>query len=380
MPASRQAFWRDMPTRPESIASSKPEYFFAAVLSGENPPSFSTMETLYQLASQLYEMRPWHIVSETELVLVQDPITKETCYCSMMGVLGEVVAMYAYIGAASYRLFKKMARQEVSGAPEFFGGQHSVYVEFVGKTELEAEDRKLLAALGHPRTAKISPIFRAIRPGFSPWFVTDEEAQTLAEAMQAMIAVCSIVSKEPDVSYWEEADRFPLVSRVEGTGIKTKFHIEPAKQVLPPEPTLDRVRLEDDEVRQLRDSDYSVRGVLELDYFVSPAVIGRRNERKAFGHVALAVDADSGLVLSSEIASPTKFAGDVLAGAIIKAVRSGRALPREIRVRDRKFKDTLAPLSELCGFPIKVVRSLPALEEARAHLQQFLAGDEIKAS
>jgi hypothetical protein len=365
-----------MPMRHATAVSGRSDHFFVKELSGENPPSFRTLESLYRLASQLYAMRAWNVISESDLVLVRDPITQETCYCSMMGVLGQVVAMYAYIGTESYRLFRRMERDEISSPGEFFCGQRSVYVEFVARRELDPEDRRLLAAVGHPQTAKASPIFRAIRPGFRPWFVTEEEGQTLAEAIDAMIAICSIVSKHGYVPYWEEADAFPLVSRVEGKSGKREYNVEMEKRVLPPEPPLPRVELRDDQSRQLRDCDYTMRGVMELDYFISTAMIGGKDERQALGCVALAADADSGIVFPPEIGSPNALAGDVLVSAIIKAVRSARALPQEIRVQNRRFKECLGPVSELCGFPIKVVGSLPALEEARRHFERMLAGDE----
>ncbi|MBV9342271.1 MAG: hypothetical protein JO159_15475 [Acidobacteria bacterium] len=366
-----------MPRKHATAASRKPKFFFVKELSGENPPSFATMETLCGLAAQLYAMQPWNLISETELVLVRDPITQETCYCSMMGVLGQVVAMYAYIGAESLRLFRKMESQEISGPGEFFGGQHSVYVEFVAKRELEPEDRRLFAAVGHRQTAKGSPIFRAIRPGFRPWFVTEEEGQTLAEAIRAMITTCSIVSKfGGEVPYWQQADTFPLLTRVERKGDKPEFRVELTKCGLPPEPPLPAVQLRDEQLHELRHSDYIVRGVMEIDYFISTALIGRRHERKALGCVALAADADTGIVFPPEIGSPAASAGDLLVCAIIKAVRSAHALPQEIRVQNPRLKECLGPVSELCGFPIKVVRSLPAVTDARAHLERRLGGDD----
>jgi hypothetical protein len=68
-------------------------------------------------------------------------------------------------------------------------------VEFVPRAELERQDRELLAGLGHSQGRGLpSPIFRAIRPGFHPWFVTEAEAMTLAECILAVIVVCSAVA------------------------------------------------------------------------------------------------------------------------------------------------------------------------------------------
>ena len=120
-----------MPKR--QIAAAHSDRYFAKELAGENAPSLSSLESLYKLASALYALRPWHILDDNQLVLVRDPATTEICYCSVMGALGEVVAMHAYIGTESYRLFRKIIAGEAIDPGEFFASQRSVSVEFVSR-------------------------------------------------------------------------------------------------------------------------------------------------------------------------------------------------------------------------------------------------------
>lgn len=362
-----------MPRRSPNPAYSNPTQFFTKELSGETPPSLSTMERLYGLASELFAQRPWHLLDESELVLIRDSAMGETCYCSVMGALGEVLAMHAYVGGESYRLFRRLAAAEVTSVGEFFGSQHSVYVEFVPNAELDGQDRKLLAALGHPlRAAKIAPLFRTIRPGYHPWYVTEEEARTLAECIRAVIAICSIASTQEDLDYWDQDDIYPQVSWVDGEGGKPQCDVKLVEAVLPSEPPLSPVPLRPEQLRRLRNRDYAVGGVMELDYFLSAAMIGEKNERKACVRIALAVNADSGIAFPPEIARPEASAGEALVIAIINAIETSRTLPREVKVQSSRFKDCLNPISDVCGFSIQVVRSLPALENARAELLRML--------
>jgi hypothetical protein len=356
---------RTMPRRGANSASSKPDQFFAKELSGETPPSYSTMERLYQLAVKLYALSPWHVLSETELVLARDSATGETCYCSVMGVLGEVLAMHAYIGTEGYRLFRRVAAGEISGAGEFYERQHSVYVEFVPRVELDGQDRDLLTAMDHPLGAvKASPIFRASRPGFRPWFVTEQEGLLLAECLSAVIVICSAVSTRPGLKYWNRVDTYPMVSQVDGKEGEPQYRVELVKVALPSEPPLSPVQLGEEQLHRLRNR----------NYFPSAAPIGGKYERKACTRVALAVDADSGFLFPPELAPPGVSVADALGTAIIKAIETSRTLPREVRVTNRKLKDCLNPLSEVCGFPVKVVGSLPALAEAREGLMRMLEG------
>jgi len=342
-------------------------------LAGETPPSFSAMERLYGLASKLYGLRPWLVLDESQLILVRDSASGELCYCSVMGMLGEVYSMHAYLGTESFRLFRKIETKEITDAGEFFASQHTVYVEFVPRAELERQDRELLAALGHPHGRGLaSPIFRAIRPGFHPWFVTEQEARTLAECIRAVIVVCSAVAGRKRVKFWDLADTYPMVSRVEGAG--PRYQVDLVKSILPAEPPVTPVRLEEETLRQLRSRDYAMRGVMELDHILSGAAIGKTGERRACAAIALAVDADSGLVLVPEAIDSRVAAGDALARVFLKAIQSNRTLPKEVRVRSQRLKDCLAPLLESFGVEVRTASRLPAADEARAHLLSFLQG------
>jgi len=218
-------------------AEVQPDCCFAKELAGENPPSFSKMQTLYEMASDLYGLQPWRLLDESELVLVRDRGSDEICHCSVMGALGEVFAMHAYIGDQSYRLFRRLAAGEVRDASEFFASQHSVYVDYVPRAELLDQDRKLLSALGHPTGRGLaSPVFRAVRPGFHPWFVTQEEAETLIECIRAMILVCAAVSSTAKVNYWDKIDTYPMVTRLSKD--EQQFEIKPMKLTVPGEPPM----------------------------------------------------------------------------------------------------------------------------------------------
>jgi hypothetical protein len=332
------------------------------------------MERLYGLASTLYGLRPWRLLDEDNLIVVRDSATGELCYCSVMGALGEVLSMHAYIGAEGLRQFRKIEAEEITDPGEFLASMHCLYVEFVRRSELQRQDRELLAALGHPRGRGLaSPIFRAIRPGFHPWFVTEEEAGTLAECIRAVIVVCSAVASQKKVKFWDQADTYPMVSREEGA--EPRYHVDLVQASLPAEPPIPPARLEEEALRQLRGQDFAVRGVMELDHILTGAAIGKKNERKACASFALAVDAESGMVLAPEATDSSVAAGDALARVFLKAVQASRTLPKEVRVRNKKLKECLAPLMASFGVTVRVARRLPAADEALAHLLGYFRGD-----
>jgi hypothetical protein len=328
------------------------------------------MKRLYELASSLYGLHPWRVLDESQLILVRDSVSGELCYCSVMGMLGEVYSVHAYIGTESLRLFRRMQAQEITEAGEFFATQHSVSVEFVRKAELERQDRELLAALGHPQGRGLSsPIFRTIRPGFHPWFVTEEEARTLAECIRSVIVVCAAVASQESSEFWKVADTYPLVSRMEGA--EPRYQVDLVKVALPAEPPAVPVRMEEETLRPLRAQDYTVRGVMELDHILTGTPIGKRGERSAF---ALAVDAESGMVLGHDANYSSAAAADALARVFLNTVQASHTLPKEVRVRSQRLKDCLTPLMESFGVAVRVAGRLPAADEARSSLLGYLQG------
>jgi hypothetical protein len=363
-----------MPKKQTVSAPAPPERCFVKELAGETPPSFQAMERLYGLATDLYGLRPWRILDDDNLIVVRDSVSGELCYCSVLGALGEVLSIQAYIGIEGLRQFRKVEAEEIANPGEFFASTHCIYVAFVAKAELLRQDRELLAALGHPQGRGLaSPIFRTMRPGFLPWFVTEGEARTLAECIRAVIVVCTAVASHENVKFWDSADTLPMVTRAEGSD--PEYRVEMFHSILPPELPVAPARLPEETLLAIRGRDYVVRGAMELDLTYSGASIGKKGERKACTAIAIAVDAKSGMVLAPEVSDSRVPAGDTLVKVFLKAIQASRTLPEEVRVRSQKFKDSVAPILESLGVAVRVTRKLSASDQALSHLLDFLGGD-----
>jgi len=363
----------------QSLAS-KPARFFEKELVGEEAPSFATMQELYNLAAGLLERRPWELLSEEQLLLVEGAASPELCVCSVMGTLGEVRSLHVYIGAEGYRLFQRLLASERMTMGEFFSTQRSVSVEFVRLGELTSADRGLLKVMGHPlKRGTLAPIFRAVRPGYYPWYVTEREARMLAECQRALIAILDICQTKTDSDFWERENVYPLLSRrgaeTKETVTETSYDMRLAEAPRYSAPVPDFGTLDEARIQRIRESGYPIQGVLEVDHFYGGAIIGETNRRKSCFRVALAVDAKSGFVYPPEASLPEPPTADVLRDAIFLAIDSARALPREVHVRSSEFKVLLEPLAHALGFSLKAIKSLPALDMAKEHLLKML-GDE----
>jgi hypothetical protein len=70
-----------------------------------------------------------------------------------------------------------------------------------------------------------------------------------------------------------------------------------------------------------------VRGVMELDLTYGGASIGKKGQRNSCAAIALAVDAESGMVLAPKVTDSSLPAGDTLAKVFLKAIQPNQTLP-----------------------------------------------------
>ena len=344
-------------------------HFFVKELAGESALTRATAETLYDLAGEFYLRRPWNSLADRDLILVEAPDSPERCYCSVVGALGELFSLYVYLGPDGYRLFRRIASGASLTPGDFYAQQRGVSVEFVPSRDLTAADRKLLRALGHPfRRGAVGPIFRAGRPGYHKWYVTEEEGRILALCLEMVIRFCDHRPSQPDAVYWSDEDVYPLVGWKRGKRRQREFQVNVVRAECPPAPPSELPVLDQERIACLREHDYPVRGVLEVDHFYGGGMIGGRFERKTCVRTVLVIDAATGFLLPPVLGTAPDATGDLLVRAVLGAIECGRLIPLDVHVKDSDSVILLGPLARELGFTLKIAESLPALEYAKRQL------------
>jgi hypothetical protein len=335
--------------------------FFELELADEEPLSHATAGALLKNAVSIGRRETWKLLQETNLIFVSAPGWAEPHACSIMGTLGEVLAVALYLGNQGYHFFRKLQACEEFDRDLFVGSQHSIRAEWVTRRELTKPDRELLTALA-PALPKGRPVpqFRTMRPGYHPWYITEAEGRILAECLGALDAFLQQPLPE---DLWDSEGVYPLL---EG-GRRGTWTPPPEIPVVPVAATVDPQRLE-----RLRGSTRRRAGTLELDHFYAPGGIGEKHCRPAFPHIAMAADRQSGIVFPPEIRLPESPLSGLLAEALWKALEVCPTFPLEVRVRNAATQAMLAPLAAALGIRLKVAASLPALEAAQESLMQHV--------
>jgi hypothetical protein len=343
--------------------------FFEDQLRGEEGLTMATAKLLFDLAEEVHIVKPWRLMSDTDLVLVKDPESGQKCYCSVLGALGEVLAIHAYRGTESFLLFKKIA----SGAPltvgAFFGTQHSVTLELVPVGELTALDRELARTFGHSlKKGTFAPQFRAGRPGYQPWYPTEAEGKVLATCVNSVLAFCEDMTIAPDVHYWKHENVYPEVFWKKNN----YFRVENTHVRITPPPIAQPPKLDDERLAKLIKGDYPLRGIIEVDEFYSGVPVGRKNERKACLRVVMGVDAENQFLHMVHAFGPDNAVSEVLMEGVLQTIERGKFVPAEVHVNAESKQQILSGLQQRLGFELLVASELPALEFAKNELLRTL--------
>ncbi len=143
----------------------------------------NVLEGLFDSATKFRKLEPWVFMEDSELFGVQNPDTGEIAYCCVMGAMGQVLGLAAYRGTAGLEFWRKMQSGEISpeNCPDLMFMQDCLIATFVGKEELDKEDKKIVAKLSLKfMGARRYPQFRSHRPGLMPWYLNESDAKFMA--------------------------------------------------------------------------------------------------------------------------------------------------------------------------------------------------------
>jgi len=351
--------------------TSIPEIFFQEQLQGEEALLRTTAEQLYRAATSFMLERPWEFLADEELILVDDPESGERCYCCVMGAAGEWIGMYVYQGEESYRMFRKLAEGHKPDPYGYYEKQKGVSLEIVEARELEAADRVLLKAFNHSlKAGMLAPQFRAVRPGYLPWHVTEGEGRLLLYCLRAVNVFCATTRDEELDEFWQKKDVYPLV--VQGRPDQ-EYQVSLVAAPSPGPAPVEVPDLDEERIRRVVSECKKTETILEAEHFFAPGIIGQKNERKMCMHITIIADAKSGFIYHTEAGMPGESGAAIVSHALLAAMQAAHFVPAEVRVKETALGTGLAGLGSAVGFEVRTVKKLPAAEEAKSCLIETFA-------
>ena len=336
----------------------------------EDLPTNEQWRRLYEAAVRLKELSPWKWMTETDVFGVKDPKTEEIGFVSVMGLLGEHYAVSLYPNPRALYDFWALEEADPQINPDALLEIPQLQASFEDRGELEDRDRKVTKELGFKfRGRKEWPMFRSYRPGFFPWFLEAEEARSLAEALDQLLEVAPRFKEDRSLLVPEDERTYLVrVAHQEGD---TRIWEDTVVEVPPPEPVSIQIEMDPEVLESLQSLPQSGHE-LEVDLFVFPTPIqGEKGARPVFPYMLLTVDAESGMVLGTELLEPVPSLEAMWSSvplAFAWQLAGLELMPNEVTVGSGLLFGLLKPLAEASKFELKWSPFLPALDEAKEAL------------
>jgi hypothetical protein len=331
-------------------------------------PTRQQWQRLYELAIELKEMAPWNWMSEVDLFGLQNPRDGQLGFVSIMGELGEHLALALYRGPKGLAGFWSVAEDmDFELYPDISQVPH-LQAAFEDRNILTDQDRKLIKALGLKFRGRQSwPMFRSYRPGYFPWYLEADEVHFLTLAMEQALEIAPRFKADPDYLRPEDPDAY-LIRVPHETPGGLVWEDRATSVSFPDEPAISIPM--DSRVLQHLAGLAPSGTTLEVDVSLLHIRIGERGERPIAPWLLMVVEAASGMVLGSKLMTVDGGSLEELWGSVPLelAVILARIdlVPRYVQVTSQLVGGLVNTLGEELGFEVQRVRRLPALESARA--------------
>lgn len=338
-------------------------------------PTTQEWRTLYEKAVQVLEMAPWTWMVETEIFGVQNPETGEPGFVSVMGNLGEHLAIAIYLGERALYDFWAVEGEGPFGAPETILEIPQLQASFENREQLGDRDRSVMSDLRlkfHGKNAW--PMFRHYGYGLFPWYIDQPQARFLIHALEQVLDVAPRVKTKPSLLDPGGDELYLVRVAHEQEGALT-WHDE-IRTVPPPEPAPIRVQSDSKLVERFKQlPQRPIRIELDLFMVLGSPVRDGKGERPYYPYMLLPVDASSGFIFSSELLRPLPSLEAMRASVPMQFVRQfvqHKFRPAEVAVRSSLLYELLNRLAEVADLRLIETHTLPELDRAKAALTQHL--------
>lgn len=342
-------------------------------------PTKNEWERLYKLAAELKKLAPWEWMDETEIFGVQNPEAGEIGFVSIMGMLGEHLSVGVYLGAEGLYGFWDYQMAGHEGEPLALLEIPQLQVSFENRENLEKQDRDLHKKLGLKFRGKQNyPLFRSIKPGFLPWFITSDEARMLICVIEQTLEVAPRVRENPEILNDEsDTENEIVLTRVaEKQGAKIIWRDE-TREIPPPAEEEFAISISAALVEELKAFPQATNFILEAALFIMPNPVGEKGKRPYFPKMLMLADGQSGAILGFQLIQPQENDAENYAEIsrhFFAALRKLEVRPQEIHIDSELLFDFLNGLNQQLNIKLRQTDDLPAVEAARDGIFGFLGG------
>jgi hypothetical protein len=334
----------------------------------DRKPTLEEWKSLYEAAREFGKIESWKWMTDNDLFGVQNPTSGEISYCCIMGMAEEVYGLSAYSGSGGLEGYLKVEYGEVSPEDiETMFIQDSLTVFYEDRDAVQREDREVIKTLGLKfRGRHAWPVFREYKPGYHPWFFTQEQILFFKMLLEQAIDVALRFKQNKSLLSPKSKDRYfvRVPSRTGGVvGWRDEWLAPaPIESEELPLGSLDEIRM-----RRIKSKSMIQQGILEIDCFLTPAPVQEKEgERPFYPDAVVVIEHSSGIVDDLQLANRSERRKTVQE-AFLHHIETSKSVPKQVLVRKEDVFRFLEPLAS--GLDVSIT-----MTEKLGHMDNFKDG------
>lgn len=327
-------------------------------------------QDLCELARKVRKMAPWTWMSEADIFGVEMAAGQDPVFVSIMGALGEHLAVAVYPNLEALSLFWALQNEDHVD-PSMILEIPQIQLSFEDRELLNKEDHAVLKDLGLKFRGKNAwPRFRTYQAGFVPRLPTADEAELLQIALEQLLKVAPAFRQERERAQPEDPNVYVIRTRGHDKIWRDEFrqiHLTPSRRV----DTMPGA----DEIRRGRALPKVANGI-EIDFFMVPAPVLTGRPHPFFPYILLMVESKSGAICGQQLLSVDTSLNDMLRRVpheMLGQLEQMGIRPSTISVRQGRMEDLLRPWCECLGIRLDVRQRLEQLDQAKGALREYLS-------
>ncbi len=335
-----------------------------------NTPSLEQWEQLYKLMEEIKGLAPWNYMYEDNIFGIRFPETGELGFVSVMGNLGEHLAVAIYIGRKGFEGFWTMQRMGEGLSADIVLQIPQVQASLEDREMITSEDRKVIKQLNLKFRGKNAwPQFRSYRPGCIPWYLEKDEAEMLITGLEQLVDVAPRFQSDPSLLGTQGSKGMFLVRVLEDD----KWVDRHEEVKFPPDPPL-QLKMDVDALEHLKTLTKQ-NSIVEIDVrMMDEAVQENKSERPYFPFMLLIAEKQSQMILGVDLLSPLPSLESMWEDLPAKftEILASYLLPKEAQTKDPLIALLLSPLEKELGIRVRLVSRLPTIEHAQREFNRFM--------
>jgi hypothetical protein len=335
-----------------------------------NAPSLEQWKRLYELMNEIKGLAPWVFMYEHNIFGVRFPETGNLGFVSVMGNLGEHLAIAVYMGKKGFEGFLTMQRTGYELTPDMVLQVPQLQASLEDREMITPQDRRIIQQLGLKFRGKQAwPQFRSYRPGCFPWYLEAEEAQMLIYGLEQLIEVAPRFENSPNLLGASESAGEHLVRVYQNE----KWTDQYQKIRFPADPPL-QLKMNMDAIQHLK-SLPKQSSTVEIDLqMMEQPVREKEFDRPYFPFLLMVAERQSKLILGADLLSPLPSLEAMWEEipAVVTEILASYFVPKELQVKNPTIALLLSPLEKELALKVKLVSRLPTVEFAQGELRNFV--------